>query len=118
MKKKRLISLIFLVGFILIIFVYYMVPCFRLRDPSFTAKSFNQQLWLKGNLRVRGEMVQDLQDSKILSNLSEKHLYELLGPPDMNGINGEIYYTVDVGRLLCGRIFPEKRNVYSYGRVD
>ena len=98
----------------------------RTRDPSFATRHFDQQLWLKGNLRDRGEMVQDLEDSKILSNLSEKQLYELLGPPDENDIYGTIYYYVDVGRLIGGRMFPEQlfikfdksRNVSGYGRVD
>jgi hypothetical protein len=126
MKKKLIISLILLIVFMVITLVYYMIPFFRLRDPSFKAKSFDQQLWIKGDFRIRGEMVQDLQDSKILSNLPEKRLYELLGPPDGNNIYGQIYYTVDVGRLIFGRMFPEKlyiifnekRNVSEYSRVD
>ena len=127
MNKKLRNSLIALIGIIVVLFVCYVgLKILRFRDPTFTARSFDQQLWLKGNLRDRGEMVQNLQDSNILSNLSEKQLYELLGPPDKNNVYGEIYYMVDVGRLIFGRMFPEQlyivfdknRRVSKYGRVD
>ena len=127
MNKKLRNSLIVLIGIVVVPFVCYMgLKILRFRDPTFTARSFDQQLWFKGNLRDRGEMVQNLQDSNILSNLTEKQVYELLGPPDGNYKNGVLYYTVDVGRLIAGSMFPEKLyivldkngRVSEYGRVD
>ena len=98
----------------------------RIHDPAFSAKPFEQQLWIKGNLRDRGEMVQSLQDSKILTNLTKKQVCELLGPPDVNYPNRKFYYTVDVGRLIAGSMFPEQlyfifdanERVTEYGRND
>jgi outer membrane protein assembly factor BamE (lipoprotein component of BamABCDE complex) len=110
--------------------VYYaglqMWKFLRIHDPTFSAKPFEQQKWIKGTIRDRGEMVQSLQDSKILSNLTKEQVCELLGPPDVNYPNRKFYYTVDVGRLIAGSMFPEQlyfifdanERVVEYGRVD
>jgi hypothetical protein len=126
MKKIIIILMVLIAAPI----VYYaglqMWKILRIHDPTFSAKSFEQQKWIKGNLRERGEMVQSLQDSKILTNLTKKQVCELLGPPDVNYPNRKFYYTVDVGRLIAGSMFPENlyfifdanEKVSEYGRND
>jgi hypothetical protein len=119
-----------LIVLIAIPIVYYvglqMWKICRIHDPTFSAKRFEQPKWIKGTIRDRGEMVQSLQDSKILTNLTKKQVCELLGPPDVNYPNRKFYYTVDVGRLIAGSMFPEQlyfvfdanEKVSDYGRVD
>jgi hypothetical protein len=127
MNKKLENSIVIIIAIIVIPFICYAgFKIFRLRDPTFQARSFDHQLWIKSSIRDRGEMVQNLQDSNILSNLTKKQVCELLGPPDVNYPNRKFYYTVDVGRLIAGSMFPEQlyfifdanERVVEYGRVD
>ena len=127
MKKRIIIILIILIAAPIVYYIGVQIwKICRIHDPTFSAKPFEQQLWIKGDIRDRGKMVQSLQDSKILTNLTKKQVCELLGPPDVNYPNRKFYYTVDVGRLLVGSMFPEQlyfifdanERVYEYGRVD
>jgi hypothetical protein len=55
-----------------------------------------QQDWLQGGIRVRGQMVHDLVDRKLLDGKEQSQVVALLGAPDQSS-TGSISYTVDIG---------------------
>lgn len=59
-------------------------------------KSFDSAAWLKGDLRARGRMCEDLVQRKILIGQSADEAQRLLGPPD-NEYPGALSYKIDLG---------------------
>lgn len=46
------------------------------------SKQFNSELWKSGDINVRGTMVQDLLDRRVLLGKSPADVQQLLGKPD------------------------------------
>lgn len=57
-------------------------------------KSFNSAAWLKGDMRARGRMCEDLVRSKRLIGQTDAEARRLLGPPD------EVYARVSPTKLI------------------
>jgi len=71
---------------------YFISP----RAPFFWSTEFVQTEWLKGDDRVRGEMVHDLVQRKLFDDRSRAEIAELLGEPDGSGPTW-MSYSVDIG---------------------
>lgn len=59
-------------------------------------KSFNSAAWLKGDMRERGGMCEDLVRSKILVGQTDREAQRLLGPPDQVYARA-LSYKIDLG---------------------
>jgi hypothetical protein len=77
---------------------FYFSP----RDPFFHRRSFAADKWAHGDMRVRGQMVQDLVSKKLLDSKTRPEVEALLGPPDSTSTNS-VEYRVDIGMRFMGR---------------
>lgn len=62
-------------------------------------KSFDSAAWLKGDLRARGRMCEDLVQRKILIGQTAAEAQALLGPPDQH-YPSALSYKIDLGWLF------------------
>ena len=73
-------------------------------DPTFDEKVFDKTSWIKGNLRDRGEMVENLiAQQKILIGLNKNEVIYLLGSPDKK-LKNVYHYYVDLGIEENGKL--------------
>ena len=78
---------------------FYLSP----KDPFFHRRSFAAEQWAAGDMRVRGQMVQDLVTKKLLEDKTRSEVEALLGRADQAYTNS-VEYRVDVGtRFLVSR---------------
>ena len=68
-----------------------------LGDDQRTPNRFNRQAWLQGNERERGQMVDDLLRSGLLSDKTAEEVETLLGAPGFRGEHS-LSYNVDIGQ--------------------
>jgi hypothetical protein len=59
-------------------------------------ESFNSAAWLKGDMRARGRMCEDLVRRKILNGQTDAEAQRLLGPPDQ-AYARTLSYKIDLG---------------------
>lgn len=65
--------------------------------PLLDRTEFEHAAWLRGDVRDRGRMVEDLVDRKLLDGKSMEEVMDFLGSPDAVRDDGMIEYTVDTG---------------------
>lgn len=65
-------------------------------DPFFRRKVFVSDVWRTSNERGRGQMVNDLVESRFMVGKTKKELLTVLGNPDTVSDNN-VSYTVDIG---------------------
>ena len=64
-------------------------------NPFLREKEFNREQWIAGDSRIRGQMVNDLVEKKLLEGKSREEVTALLGTADVS--NDVLIYTVDTG---------------------
>lgn len=74
--------------FLLIIFSAFLPGCGMLLGNN---ENFDSEKWKKGDIRARGKMVYDLQNSKLLIGKNEQEVNELLEKEDFLSPKTEIY---------------------------
>jgi hypothetical protein len=76
---------------------FYLSP----KDPFFHRRSFAAEQWAVGDMRARGQMVQDLMTRKLLDGKTRPEVETLLGKADQASTNS-LEYRVDVGTRFLG----------------
>ena len=76
---------------------FYVSP----KDPFFHGRSFAAEQWAAGDMRARGQMVQDLVTRKLLEGKTRAEVESLLGAADQASTNS-VEYRVDVGTRFVG----------------
>jgi hypothetical protein len=71
------------------------------KDPFFHRRSFAAERWTAGDMRARGQMVQDLMTKKLLEGKTRSEVVALLGTADQVSTNS-VEYRVDVGKKFLG----------------
>ena len=73
-------------------------------------KPFNSETWLKGDMRVRGQMVHSLKDGRILEGKSRQEVITLLGKPESE-YSDVLVYQVDLGHKFVSSPWLYQMNV-------
>lgn len=87
-KKKFSILIVVMIAGVATIY-------FSAVDPFFRARSFDATSWKDGDVRTRGEMIQDLIEGPYLKGKSDEEVVALLG--EGREEDGVILYTIDMG---------------------
>jgi len=132
-KKRKIILWCAIVG-ALVVAVLGAVAYTACNDPFFRRRAFDEQQWRTGDARVRGTMVHDLMDRKLIDGKSRDELVALLGEPDRSydepvayvDSDRSIAYVVDIGDRFCGAPWTyrlwieldEARNAGDYRLAD
>ena len=86
-----------MLSFLILVVIYLGLGDFR-NDKAFDkSKPFNKDLWLSGNQRARGEMVNDIIATHILLGKSKADILSLLGQPTASDTISPLVYEVDLG---------------------
>jgi hypothetical protein len=68
------------------------------RHDDVPERSFDAATWRTGDRRVRGSMVEDIEQQHVLIGNSKRQVMDLLGPPDASDTAGHtLQYAVDLG---------------------
>lgn len=59
-------------------------------------KKFDSEEWLKGNMKTKGEMTNNLLEINLLEGKNKSQVLTILGEPDQQ-TKSRIHYTVDPG---------------------
>lgn len=60
--------------------------------------TFNSVDWINGDFTIKGQMINDLVQSELLTNKSRSEVIEILGEPENYNQNDKfIYYNLDTG---------------------
>ena len=73
-----------------------VIASFSLLTACGNNKSFDSAAWLKGDMRARGRMCEDLVDRRLLIGQPVSEAQRLLGAPDKT-YPGMLSYNIDLG---------------------
>jgi hypothetical protein len=85
------------VGLVFVSIIFIVLSGCAGRNDGLEKLPFNKEEWLKGDRRVRGQMVDNLIADSLLIGKSKSDVVELLGDPTASDTTGPIVYIVDPG---------------------
>jgi hypothetical protein len=86
--------------------------------PLLDRTEFEHSAWLRGDIRERGRMVEDLVNQGILDGKSMEEVRDFLGPPDAVR-DRTLDYTVDTGEKFIFKSWYRRLSIWpdAEGRV-
>lgn len=85
-------------------------------EPREREVTFSSELWLKGDTRDRGKMIQSLVSNRCLDGKAQLEVEKLLGKPDQR-LDNEWEYELDMGTTFLGSVW-KYRLVLEFDEKD